>query len=67
MDTLGESLPKEIKRNQELVLLYKALPGGAGTFGATLIQNSIDVGVAALASGDVVRMLQAYKILKMYK
>lgn len=35
MLTLGEALPKEIERVQELIGLYEALPNGVGIFEAT--------------------------------
>lgn len=62
MSTLAEDLPKEIKRNQELKVIYDGIP--TGFFGSSMIQADIDEGVNALASGDVIRMLQVYEKLK---
>lgn len=60
--TLGEELPIEIKRNQELKKIYDDVP--TGFIGASLIQLDIDAAVKALADGDVVAMLVAYDKLK---
>jgi len=62
MSSLAAALPEEIKRNQELKALYDGIP--TGMFGSTMIQADINEGLDALASGDVVRMLQAYEKLK---
>lgn len=64
MTSLGEELPIEIKRNQELKALYDGLPDGVGAFGSAMIQQDIDAGVKALADGDVVKMLAVYEKLK---
>ena len=61
---LAEALPEKIKFVRTEVLdAYKAI-GAAGQPAIQLvIQPAIDEGVAALASGDVVRMIRAYKNL----
>ena len=74
MISLAEGLPAEIKRIQakrEEWLEYQKQAeggphGGAMSFapGLAIMQMEIDEGVAALASGDVVRMLRAYEVLK---
>ena len=61
---LVEALHQEIKRGNELVEIYKKLPNGAGYFGAWMIQASIDNALIALASGDVVKIAQAYEAMK---
>jgi len=62
-ETLGEALPREIKRCQELLIDYAAI-GPAGAFGAAMIRQDIDAGLKALAEGDVVAALRAYEALK---
>jgi hypothetical protein len=64
MTTLGEELPIEIKRNQELKSVYDGLPGGVGSFGSMMIQNDIDAAIKALADGDVIEMMKVYEKLK---
>lgn len=74
MASLAEELPKEIERVQakrERWLGYQKMAegqphGGATSFAPALamMKAEIDEGVAALASGDVVRMLRAFEALK---
>lgn len=64
IDTLGDALPRELKRCRELVAKYDKLPGGVGAFGAHMIRRDIAAGERALLSGDVVAMLRAYEALK---
>jgi len=59
---IAEALAKEIQRNRELLELYKAIP--AGVFGATMIDLDIKNAIDALASGDVIEMLEAYEAMK---
>jgi len=40
VETLGDALPKEIERCQELLVQYAAL-GPVGVFGATMIKQEI--------------------------
>jgi hypothetical protein len=61
--TLGDALPEEIKRCQELLTEYAAI-GPAGQFGSAMIKQDIATGLKALALGDVVAMLRACKALK---
>ena len=63
MSSLGTELPKEIKRNQELLTIYQGI-GSAGMFGATMIKADINEGIDALSSGDCVRIIRAYEKLK---
>lgn len=60
----GEKILVELKRNRELLDLYKNLPGGAGVFGARFIEMDIDAAERALAINDMVKILQSYKKLK---
>lgn len=67
--TLADALPAEIKRVQEKRerwLEYARMAGPQANFRPALamMQMSIDEGVQALASGDVVRMLRAHEQLK---
>ena len=59
---LVEGIQKECNRCRKLRKDYDAIP--IGVFGATFIQNAIDEGEASIASGDCIRMLQAYKALE---
>ncbi len=59
---LIEGLQKEMNRCRELKKEYEKIP--TGNFGATMIQVDINNGERAIASGDVVEMLKAYKDLQ---
>lgn len=61
--SLGDELPKEIERCQELLTAYAEI-GPAGNLGAAMIKQDISRAVKALASGDVVEMMRAYEALK---
>lgn len=61
--SLGDDLPKEIERCQELLVAYAEI-GPVGNFGAAMIKQDISRAVKALASGDVVEMIQSYEALK---
>ena len=61
-NNLPEAMEKEIQRNRELLEVYKTIPTGG--FGATMIDGDIKEGIAALASGDVIRILRSYESLK---
>lgn len=75
-DTLGDALPREIKRVQQkkerwveyAAEMERMSPGSAMGMKLTMniMQVHIDAGVAALASGDVVAMLAAHEELKSY-
>lgn len=68
MMNLLEGLQAEIKRNQELLTVYKELPAQpglfSGLFGAMMIERKIMRGEMALVSGDAIEMLAAYAELK---
>jgi hypothetical protein len=59
---VAEALVKEIERNRELLKLYQEIP--TGVFGATMIDLDIKNAVEALASGDVVKIVEAYEAIK---
>ena len=61
--TLGDALPEEIKRCQELLADYAAL-GPVGAFGHAAIKNEISKALKAMAEGDCVAMLRAHEALK---
>ena len=63
METLGDSLPKEQARARELLDTYKNI-GPAGAFGAAMIEQALQRADKAVISGDLVEMIQAYKVLK---
>lgn len=64
MASVGEAIQDEIKRNYELLAIYKSLPDGAGMIGASFIQADLDFAHQALKDDNVVNILQAYEKLK---
>ena len=63
MANLIEEIQEQCKRCREVVLDYRSI-GPAGMFGAAMIEADIRKAEAAIASGDVVEMIGAYKVLK---
>ena len=72
-NTLADALPKEIKRVQEKIYRWKGyekdmkgMPGNPIMFGPAIamMQAEVNEGIDALASGDVARMINAFKNLK---
>jgi len=63
IDTLGEALPREIARCQELLLDYASI-GLAGQFGAAMIRADIAAATKAMTEGDLPAMILAYQALK---
>lgn len=61
--TLGEALPKEVARVRDHVLPHYAAIGPAGAIGAAFIRNDLDRAAKAMAEGDLVGMISAYKAL----
>lgn len=66
-DSLGEALPKEMARVTGLIEIYASLPDGAGTFAILLMRTDLDKAAKAMAEGDIVSMIEAYKSLKEFK
>ena len=66
METLGDALPKEQARVREILGHYKEI-GPAGAFGAAMIEVSLRKADAAVMSGDLLAMIDAYNDLKEYK
>lgn len=64
-DTLGDALPREMARVRDKLLpVYDATPGGQ--IAAAMMRADLDEAAKALASGDVVAMIQVYESLKGY-
>ncbi|MDP3139848.1 MAG: hypothetical protein Q8N17_26365 [Burkholderiaceae bacterium] len=64
--TLGDALPEEVARVREILGHYKAI-GPAGMFGAAFIEQDLRAADRAMASGDVVAMIQAFQKLRTIK
>lgn len=67
MDTLGDALPREIERVQEIIKEYESLPHGAGLMAATMMKNDIKIANKAIMEGDIVQMISSYKDLKEWR
>jgi hypothetical protein len=63
VSSLAEKFPEEQKRVREVLAQYHKI-GDAGLIGASLIEIALQEAEQAMASGDVVRILQAYESLK---
>jgi len=63
-ENLVEAMQKEIKRNRELLDLYRELPNGAGKFAEMMIEMKIEHAITVLAGGDVVEIMTSYEDLK---
>ncbi len=63
MKNVGEEFPKEQARLRELLVQYKEI-GIPGQFGARMIEQALRQADAAMASGDVVAVLRAYRAMK---
>lgn len=63
MPNLIEGIQREQNRVRELIPLYVEI-GPAGAIGAALMRAAVDQGDKAIASGDVLKMLRAYKDLE---
>lgn len=63
-ETLGEALPREMARvRDELIPAYQSI-GPVGIFGLMMLRQSLDKAAAAMAEGDVVKMIASYNELK---
>lgn len=60
---LIEGIQSQCQRVRAIVPHYRDI-GPAGEFGALMLEAAIREGEAAIASGDVVRMLSAFKSLE---
>jgi hypothetical protein len=61
-----EGIQTQCNRCRVIVGHYEQL-GPVGVFGKVMIERDIAEGEAAIASGDVVRMVRAYKALEEVK
>lgn len=65
-ESLGEALPREMKRvRDEVIPAYIAI-GPSGGLALLMMRAELDAATKALAEGDVVAMLRAYENLKGY-
>ena len=64
MSSLGEQYPKEQARCRRLHGIYTGLPHNAGAFAALMIGNALNEAENAAMSGDVTRMLRAFKAMQ---
>ncbi len=64
MSSVGEQFPLEMRRVRQLKEEYVALPDGAGTIGAVILEGILREGEDAQASGDIVRILQSFTALQ---
>ena len=58
-----EGIQDECNRCRELLKQYAEI-GPVGAFGAMMIQKDIEEGEAAIASGDPIRCIAAFKALQ---
>lgn len=63
-ETLGEALPREIERVQEIIREYELVPGGQ--IAAYLMKQDIKRAHDSMISGDLAGMISAYESLKEY-
>ena len=59
-ETLMDGLLSEIERCSKLKAMYDEIPSGA--FGSLMIQQTIDNAKAAVASGDIEKMIKSLKL-----
>ena len=62
-DSLGDAFPKEQARVREVLGHFKAI-GSPGAFGAAMIEATLRKADEAMASGDVVEMIQVFEEMK---
>jgi hypothetical protein len=62
--TLGEDLPKLMAYVRDTVIPIYQKVGPAGSFALMMIRKDLDFAAKAMAEGDVVAMIAAYKSLK---
>lgn len=65
MSSLGEALPREIERVQELIRQYESVP--MGHIVASMMKADVKRAHDAMISGDIVGMLTVYQELKSYE
>lgn len=62
-ETLGDALPREISRCQDLLVVYEKI-GPAGQFAALMLRESLDAAAKAMVAGDLPAMIVAYGRLR---
>lgn len=62
--SLGSDLPKEMARVRDKVIPAYLKIGPAGAFAVAWMREALDDAARAMAEGDVVAMLAAYRTLK---
>jgi hypothetical protein len=65
METIGDALPKEIERVQEIIKVYEEIP--AGKIAAEMMKQDIKKAHEAMISGDLTAMIAAYQSLQEYE
>lgn len=65
-ESLGEALPKEMARVRDQIMPAYSSIGLAGSFALAMLRADLGRAADALASGDVVEMVEVYKSLKAY-
>lgn len=63
MANIIEGIQAECNRIRKIIPHYEEL-GPVGSFGATMLKIAVAEGEASIASGDVVRMVKAYRELQ---
>lgn len=66
MSSVGDEYPKEQARCRELLAAYQKL-GPVGAFGAWSIEEALKAADEAMAGGDVVAILVAFKAMEQCK
>lgn len=66
-ETLGDALPKEMARIRDVVMPAYQDIGPAGGFALAMMRRDLDTASRAMAEGDVIAMISAYKALQEYK
>lgn len=65
MSSLGEALPSEIERVQELIKQYESVP--MGHIAASMMKADVKKAHDAMINGDIVGMVAVYAELKGYE
>jgi hypothetical protein len=63
-ENLMEGLLSQMNRVRNVIKEYEQLPGGVGMIGASLMKIDIQKAERAIATGDVIQMLQCYSALE---
>ena len=63
MTSVGEDFPKQQERVRHLIDDYRALPDGAGAWGAHVMDDVLKRAAEAQSSGDVVQIVRMYQEL----